>query len=141
MFTVLSEIHIPADADKRYSDNDTEPGFYRPGLPVVSFRFTDEIKKKYPHVKQAWVQSQLRAIGWIVPNYALPKDCEDTEILRVVVRESLNGELGRRLVRDIIEVTEGLLNDEGPSYTMSKAVKRPVHKREHEEHRGHNNVC
>jgi glutamate decarboxylase len=37
------------------------------GLPVVSFRFTDEIKKKFPNVKQAWVQLQLRGIGWIVP--------------------------------------------------------------------------
>lgn len=37
------------------------------GLPVVSFRFTDEIKKQFPGVKQAWVQLQLRGIGWIVP--------------------------------------------------------------------------
>jgi glutamate decarboxylase len=39
------------------------------GLPVVSFRFTDEIKAKYPNVKQAWIQLQLRGIGWIVPKY------------------------------------------------------------------------
>jgi len=41
--------------------------FYEAGLPVVSFRFTDEIKQQYPNVKQQWVQLQLRGIGWIVP--------------------------------------------------------------------------
>lgn len=41
--------------------------YYCEGLPVVSFMFTDEIKKKYPNVKQAWIQMQLRSIGWIVP--------------------------------------------------------------------------
>ena len=41
--------------------------FYQEGLPVVSFRFTDEIKKQYPNVKQQWIQLQLRGIGWIVP--------------------------------------------------------------------------
>ncbi|KIR57851.1 glutamate decarboxylase [Cryptococcus bacillisporus CA1873] len=98
--------------------------YYCEGLPVVSFMFTDEIKKKYPNVKQAWVQMQLRSIGWIVPNYPLAPNCENTEILRVVVRESLSGDLARKLVHDILQVTEDLLNDAGPSYSMSTATMR-----------------
>lgn len=47
--------------------NEEDAAYYNEGLPVVSFRFTDEIKGQYPDVKQAWVQEQLRAIGWIVP--------------------------------------------------------------------------
>lgn len=84
-YTVLSQIHKPKptgaaagavagaiDSAKAavgghssYTEEDAE--YYMEGLPVVSFRFTDEIKQKYPNVKQAWVQLQLRGIGWIVP--------------------------------------------------------------------------
>jgi glutamate decarboxylase len=46
---------------------ETDAEFYQEGLPVVSFRFTDEFKAKYPGIKQAWIQLQLRSIGWIVP--------------------------------------------------------------------------
>lgn len=153
LFTILSEIHVP-DADAATKD-DTDPTFYRPGLPVVSFRFTDAVKKQYPHVQQRWVQEQLRAIGWIVPNYALPPKCENTEILRVVVRESLSGDLERKLITDIIKVTEGLLKGQGPSYPMSTATAatkphatRPRRTVKHHEHdkiskntKAHNHVC
>jgi glutamate decarboxylase len=37
-------------------------------------------------------------------SYPLPPNCEDTEILRVVVRESLSGDLSRKLIIDILNV-------------------------------------
>ena len=37
-------------------------------------------------------------------SYPLPPNEESTEILRVVVRESLSGDLARRLIKDILEV-------------------------------------
>jgi hypothetical protein len=37
-------------------------------------------------------------------SYPLPPSCEDTEILRVVIRESLSGDLARKLLADIIQV-------------------------------------
>jgi len=37
-------------------------------------------------------------------SYPLPPACEDTEILRVVVRESLSGDLARKLLGDIVQV-------------------------------------
>jgi len=37
-------------------------------------------------------------------SYPLPPACEDTEILRVVVRESLSGDLARKLLVDIVQV-------------------------------------
>jgi glutamate decarboxylase len=80
-YTCLSNIHRPkpqsaggaiasaatqiAKGHAAFGEEDAE--FYYEGLPVVSFRFTDEFKAKYPHVKQAWMQTQLRTIGWIVP--------------------------------------------------------------------------
>ncbi|CAK9780193.1 glutamate decarboxylase [Cutaneotrichosporon oleaginosum] len=125
-FVCLSNIHKPVKpetllgkAAQNLKIEDDQPEYYVPGLPVVSFRFTDEIKKKYPNLKQAWVQSQLRGIGWIVPNYALPPAEDKTEILRVVVRESLSGDLLHKLIHDIVAVTEMLLADAGPSPSMS----------------------
>jgi glutamate decarboxylase len=80
-YTVLSQIHKPkpsgaldalnsaaklvASGHSPFNEEDAE--YYMEGLPVVSFRFTDEIKQKFPNVQQAWVQKQLRGIGWIVP--------------------------------------------------------------------------
>jgi glutamate decarboxylase len=69
-YTVLSNIHKPkgTGADKSQSKfNEEDAEYYMEGLPVVSFRFTDDVRKKYPGVQQAWVQKQLRGIGWIVP--------------------------------------------------------------------------
>jgi glutamate decarboxylase len=83
-YTVLSQIHIPKPEGSlqavahaaqhtaqylanqgRFAEDDAE--FYEEGLPVVAFMFNDKVKKQYPHVKQAWIQQQLRGIGWIVP--------------------------------------------------------------------------
>lgn len=63
---------------------------YIPGLPVVAFRFSDEFQQKYPDIQQKWIQTLLRAKGWIVPNYELAPDLEKVEILRVVVRENMS---------------------------------------------------
>lgn len=126
--------------------DEEDAAYYNEGLPVVSFRFTDEIKAQYPDIKQAWIQEQLRAIGWIVPklvliileigtiswniladidfSYPLPPAVENIEILRVVIRESLSGDLVRKLITDILQVTETLLESGGPSISMMIAAKK-----------------
>ncbi|KAL8280708.1 hypothetical protein RQP46_007031 [Phenoliferia psychrophenolica] len=86
---------------------------YTPGLPVVAFKFSDEFSKEYPHIKQVWVQTLLRARSWVVPNYELPPNLEKVEILRVVIREQFSEDLVERLVHDIIEVTESLMSEDG----------------------------
>jgi glutamate decarboxylase len=63
---------------------------YTPGLPVVAFRFSDDFQKTYPEIRQKWIQTLLRAKGWIVPNYELAPDLDNVEILRVVVRENMS---------------------------------------------------
>lgn len=75
-----------------------------PGLPVVSFRFSEDYRNANPEVQQKWVQTLLRAKGWIVPNYELAPDLSDIEILRVVVRENLSEVLVDRLVADIVSL-------------------------------------
>lgn len=72
---------------------------------MVSFRFSDKFKEAHPHVQQKWVQTLLRARGWIVPSYELAPDLENIEILRVVVRENVSAVLIDRLVTDIVSTT------------------------------------
>lgn len=85
---------------------------YVAGLPVVAFRFSDAFKKDYSHVKQESVSTLLRAKQYIIPNYPLPPKEDKTEILRVVVRESMSLDLLDRLITDIIAVTEQLMNSD-----------------------------
>ena len=73
-------------------------------------RFSDEFKQEYPWVKQEWMQTLLRVKQWIVPNYALPPNAQDTEILRVVVRENVTVDLIHKLIEDIVEATESLMS-------------------------------
>ena len=88
-YVCLSDIHkLRPNHDKKLHEDDPER--YMAGLPVVSFRLTDEFKSQYPQIKQASVSTLLRVKGWILPNYPLPPTEEKTEILRVVVRESFS---------------------------------------------------
>lgn len=121
-FDVVSEVHHPAiDAD---SSTTAEPSlldkatqavtghkhhgahrhhggqleddieFYKPSLPVVAFKFNAQFRQEYPNVKQRWIQTLLRSKSWIVPNYDLPPNAENEEVLRVVIRENFSEELG-----------------------------------------------
>jgi hypothetical protein len=72
-----------------------------PGLPVVSFTFSKAYRTENPDVQQKWIQTLLRAKGWIVPNYELAPNLSEIEILRVVVRETFSQVLIERLVADI----------------------------------------
>jgi len=85
---------------------------YNAGLPVVAFRFSDGFKKDYAHVKQESVSTLLRVRQYIIPNYPLPPTEDKTEILRVVVRESMSLDLLDRLISDIISVTQTLMDSD-----------------------------
>lgn len=97
---------------------------YAAGLPVVAFRFTDEFKKEYPHLKQETVSLMLRAKQWIIPNYALPPNENKIEILRVVVRENMSFDLLDRLIGDIVEATEQLMTDDKVDLSILQKQKR-----------------
>jgi len=117
-YKVVSEIHTPLSAASiaahtlgkgSLKPDADDPLMYEKGLPVVSFRFSDQFQADYPHVKQEWMQTLLRTKQWIVPNYALPPNVEHIEILRVVVRETVSVELIEKLFLDIVEATESLM--------------------------------
>jgi len=105
-----------------------------PGLPVVSFRFSDAFRTRYPDILQKWIQTLLRSKGWIVPNYELAPDLSDVEILRVVIRETVSETLIERLVADIIEITESLAKQDTPIHALG--VLAHGHGNRHEVRRG-----
>ncbi|KAG6376064.1 glutamate decarboxylase [Boletus reticuloceps] len=114
-YTVLSDIHRP----KSDSTLDEEsPETYTDGLPVVAFRFSDSFQEQHPEIEQRWIQTLLRAKGWIVPNYELPPNLETVQILRVVVRETCTQELVDRLFADIVELTEDLINRASSAHAL-----------------------
>ncbi|GAC94259.1 glutamate decarboxylase [Pseudozyma hubeiensis SY62] len=104
---------LAGSSDKHHSHrretlNEHSAEMYRPGLPVVSFRWSESFRSRNPQLEQRWMQTLLRAKGWIVPNYNLSPDLEDIDILRVVVRENLSESMIEQLVYDIITITESL---------------------------------
>ncbi|EGG00836.1 uncharacterized protein MELLADRAFT_50291 [Melampsora larici-populina 98AG31] len=115
-YKVISDIHrkktdVGKPRDQTHGCTDAQYEEFVPGLPVVAFCWTDEFKAKYPGLKQKWIQTLLRARGWIVPNYELPPELEKQEILRIVVRESFSQELVDNVVVSIMEVTEALVSN------------------------------
>ena len=122
-YTVLSDIHRPIDSQnalkRAVGVDETNVENYHPGLPVVSFRFSDDFRQKYPDVQQKWIQTLLRTKGWIVPNYNLPPELEKVEILRVVVRENMTESLIDRLVCDLVEITEDLVKKESGTHALA----------------------
>ncbi|KAI5289048.1 hypothetical protein KEM54_004488 [Ascosphaera aggregata] len=83
---------------------------YNEGLPVVTFRFTDDFKNKFPHIKQGGISMLLRMKGYIIPNYNLPESLHSISILRCVIRESMSRDLIQNLLKDIVSATEHLMN-------------------------------
>ncbi|KAM0752131.1 glutamate decarboxylase [Meredithblackwellia eburnea MCA 4105] len=117
-YDVVSSVHTPvqktiAGKAAQAVGLSSDISAYVPALPVVAFKFSAEFQKEYPHVKQKWIQTLLRAKQWVVPNYELPPNAQDTEILRVVVREQMTEDLVERLIIDLVEITESLMNEDG----------------------------
>jgi len=145
-YHVLSDVHRPVlnggllQGAKQAILNEEDVESYVPGLPVVAFRFSDKFQEQHPDIQQKWIQTLLRAKGWIVPNYELAPDLQTVQILRVVVRENCSETLIDKLVADIVEVTEDLAKSSSPTHalgTLSSAHKhegkldKPKDQREH----------
>lgn len=74
-------------------------------LPIVAFR-----QKKESEYSLLQLSHKLREKGWIVPAYRLPKNAEDIEIMRIVVRENFTSDMAKILVADIEKACQFLEN-------------------------------
>ena len=55
-----------------FGKEDETSADYNSGLPVVAFRFSDDFRKEYPHVKQESVSTLLRVRQYIIPSIYHP---------------------------------------------------------------------
>lgn len=112
-FDVLSDIHRKRGHEgleyKVKEDAHKDHDYYNPGLPVVSFKFSKEFEKEYPEIPQATIATMLRNKGYIVPNYPLPHNAEDVEVLRVVVRADMSIDLLDTFMEDLVNVVKRLI--------------------------------
>lgn len=128
-YTCVSDIHRKqgvfqfSKAEPIFSKEGETSADYNEGLPVVAFRFSDEFRREFPHLKQETISNLLRAKQYIIPNYPLPPNEEKTEILRVVVRESMSFDLLDRLITDICVVTQGLIESDAQDLSMLNRSK------------------
>jgi len=121
-FEVLSDIHRPVGgllADAKLAFDEGSIDSYTHGLPVVAFRFSEQFRQQNPNVQQKWIQTLLRAKGWIVPNYELAPNLEHIEILRVVVRETMTAVMVERLLEDIVEIVEEIQKEKSPAHNLA----------------------
>ncbi|KAI0439085.1 pyridoxal phosphate-dependent transferase [Xylaria telfairii] len=132
-YTCVSEIHRPksgaagiiAGAKQAVIGGEGETSAdYMAGLPVVSFRLSDEFTQEFPGVKQEYVSLLMRARQWIIPNYALPPNENQIEILRVVVRESMSLDLLDRLISDLVSVTQTLIDKRDADVSVVKPKEK-----------------
>jgi glutamate decarboxylase len=65
-------------------------------LPIIAFK-----QKKVTEYSLLHLSHKLRERGWIVPAYHLPKDAEDVEIMRIVIRANFTSDMTTILVEDI----------------------------------------
>ena len=66
-------------------------------LPVFAFKLRDEIS----NYNVFDVSTRLRERGWIVPAYSFPKNREDLNVLRVVVRNGFTSDLAELFLADL----------------------------------------
>jgi len=73
-------------------------------LPVFTFRLQDDVENYTVYD----VTDRLRQRGWLVPSYSFPKNLEDVDVIRIVIRNGFSHDMGRFLLRDIQQTVENL---------------------------------
>jgi len=137
-YTCVSDVHRKKGEYSFKGMNETVFGLedetsadYNAGLPVVAFRFSDEFRKEFPHLKQETISNLLRAKQYIIPNYPLPPNEENIEILRVVVRESMSFDLLDRLITDICQTTQNLIDSDAQDLSILNQSKDTSFEKQH----------
>jgi glutamate decarboxylase len=73
------------------------------------------------------VSEMLRRRGWLVPAYTMPADCEETAVLRVVVKAGFSRDMADMLVEDMERVFEHFRGQPGYKPTLPEKRSK-VHK-------------
>lgn len=73
-------------------------GNMKTGLPALCWKLKDDVQPGYNLYDLA---DRLRSRGWQVPAYALPANCQDLPIQRILVRHGVSRDLASLLLEDL----------------------------------------
>ncbi|HUA02786.1 MAG TPA: glutamate decarboxylase [Solirubrobacteraceae bacterium] len=85
-------------------------------LPVFAFGLAPDVK----NYSVFDVSDRLRQFGWLVPAYTFPKNREDLDVLRMVIRAGMTMEMADHLLTDLHSVTAFLESLEAPMPSVAK---------------------
>jgi len=77
------------------------------GLPLAAFRIA-RTKDDGVYFNEYDISEVLRQRGWIIPAYNLPKNCDQINFLKIVVREIHSEDVVEHLVQDLVWAYESL---------------------------------
>ncbi|SCU87320.1 LAME_0D09626g1_1 [Lachancea meyersii CBS 8951] len=131
---IISSIHQRIDGNKAtLKDCLKSPELFKPGVPLVAFKLSNQFHEKYPEIPQAMVSSLLRTKGWIVPNYPLPSSTDKSnkwEVLRVVFRTEMSLDLIQLFIHHVYQAIEKLITcyESVPDVLSSEERKDAIYK-------------
>jgi glutamate decarboxylase len=105
--------------------DETSEGFTA-GLPIVAFRLSDDFRDRFPHIQQSTVSFMMRAKHWIIPNYRLPPNEDATEIMRIVVRETMTYDIMERLLQDMGQTVQMLMERDEVDLSMLQQRRKKM---------------
>jgi len=85
-------------------------------LPVFAFGLAPEVE----NYTVFDVSDRLRQFGWLVPAYTFPKNREDLDVLRMVIRAGMTMEMADHLLKDLHGVTDFLESLDAPLPSVAK---------------------
>lgn len=113
-----------------------EIDFFEPVIENIKLPIITVSIKKNAGFNVFKLSAKLKERGWIVPAYNLPKDAEDVEVLRIVVKENFSRDMADILVSDIIRFSKELT---GSKFTGNKTNEE--HKKSSASDSTHKNIC
>jgi glutamate decarboxylase len=93
-------------------------------MPVLAFKLTNPADHNHTVYD---ISDGLRAEGWIVPAYPLPPNGQDTDVLRIVVKDDFSRSLIDLFLESMDTVLKKLGGElEPPTPAKAAPVARPI---------------
>ncbi|MFC1835836.1 glutamate decarboxylase [Thermodesulfobacteriota bacterium] len=88
-------------------------------IPVLAFKVKDGAGVNFSVFD---VSEMLRHRGWLVPAYTMPANCEDTAVLRIVVKAGFSHDMADLLLEDVRRVLKHF--EQQPGFKATQVEKK-----------------
>ncbi|WP_321403749.1 glutamate decarboxylase [Maridesulfovibrio sp.] len=89
-------------------------------MPLITFRIRRDVDVEFDVYK---VSEMLRHRGWLVPAYSMCENCEDDNVLRIVVKEGMSMDMAHLLMDDIRRIIKSFENEAEEKKTTKATFK------------------